>query len=293
MPAKGKANKNHGNPGADVIDGQASDEFVDGKSGDDAVSGGSGNDWVKGGSGNDLLTYTVEGNLTSSDQYDGGSGIDDLLLDMTFDSWMRLDVQDDIARYLPWLEAHLNKKGMATGQSFEFDFAPLLARKIETLRVRVDGVELNPEDEAVTLADDAFAWTEDQVLPGGNVLLNDDVPDLVRSVELVAGPAVGSISIDVSGQFSYDYGDSFQYLSLGESAFMSFNYRSPMLTWMPKLPPSILRLSGLTMRRLPCLIPRRSMKTAASASTLQPTTMMSISLIPSLLPRSSNHRSAE
>ncbi len=225
MPAKGKAKKNHGNPGADVIDGQATDEFVDGKSGDDAVSGGSGNDWVKGGSGNDLLTYTVEDNETSSDQYDGGSGIDDLLLDMTFDSWMRLDVQDDIARYLPWLEAHLNKKGMATGQSFEFDFASLLARKIENLRVRVDGVELNPEDEAVTLTDDAFAWTEDQVLPGGNVLLNDDVPDLVRSVELVAGPAVGSISIDVSGQFSYDYGDSFQYLSLGESAFMSFSYR--------------------------------------------------------------------
>ena len=225
MAAKNKSVKVKGGPKDDSVVGTGGDDFVDGKSGNDKVDGTNGNDWVKGGSGSDVLTYRVSENTDTENLYDGGSGADDLLLAMTFDEWMRLDIQDDIARYLPWLTAHLNNNGFATGQSFAFSAFDLTARKVETLRVTVDGVELNPEDEAVTLGDDSYVTDEDQAAYTSNVLDNDDVPDLVRSVELVTGPQTGSVTIADSGEFTYQFDDAFQQLSLGQSASQQFTYR--------------------------------------------------------------------
>ncbi|MEX0618383.1 MAG: Ig-like domain-containing protein [Pseudohongiellaceae bacterium] len=225
MSAKNKSNKKFGGAGEDSQSGSDTNDRVDGKSGNDEVSGGGGDDWVKGGSGDDVLRYSVTDNFDSTDLYDGGAGVDSLLLKMSFDEWMRLDIQNDIAAYLVWLPAHLNPKGTATGQTFAFSAFDLDARKLENVRVTVDGVELNPEDEAVTLAADSFSFDEDRLTVAGNVLLNDDVPDLVRSVELIDAPAIGDVAIEVSGDFTYGYGDSFQHLAVGESATQSFSYR--------------------------------------------------------------------
>lgn len=225
MAAKGKNNKQKGGPQDNELPGDNGDDFVDGKSGDDSVAGGSGSDWVKGGSGNDVLNYDLGLNADTEDLYDGGSGVDALMLHMSFDDWMRVDIQDDIADYLPWLVAHLNKKGTATGQTYQFNAVDLDARKFESLRVTVDGVELNPEDEAVRPVDDAFEIDEDQSVLSGNVLQNDDVPDLVRSVESVTTAANGTVQIYTSGDFSYSYGDAYQYLAAGETASDQFVYR--------------------------------------------------------------------
>ncbi len=225
MAANDKVNKAKGGPQDDSVPGTDDNDVVDGKSGSDSVDGTAGSDWVKGGSGDDLLTYGVSENDSSENLYDAGAGADELLLAMTFDEWMRLDIQDDIARYLPWLVAHTNDDGFTTGHSFSFAAFSLQARKVEALRVTVDGVELNPEDEAVTLADDALSTDEDQQSVGGNVLTNDDVPDLVRSVELVQGPAVGAVDIATSGDFTYSFDEAFHYLSLGQSLDMEFVYR--------------------------------------------------------------------
>lgn len=231
MAAKGKNNKVKGSSEGDTLNGEVGADKVDGISGNDDVSGSGGSDWVKGGSGDDVLQYTLSANgddgAEGGDLYDGGAGTDSLLINFTFDQWMRWDVQQDVADYLAWLPLQLNRRGIATGEGlFQFNGFNLQARKIEDFRVTVDGMELTPEDDPVLPVDDHFTGTEDDPTINGNVLLNDTVADLVREVTLVNTGRGGVPEIHTNGSFTLTLDNSqFQYLAVGETEDLSFTYQ--------------------------------------------------------------------
>lgn len=226
--ASDKNTKIYGKPGNndDGLEGSSDSEVIDGKSGSDNLSGNGGNDWVKGGSGDDLLSYNETLYQDSSAYYDGGAHYDALMLQLSYSQWLNITLQNDIARYLPWISSQLNDDGIASGELFTFDAFDLNARKFESLRVEVDGVELNPEDEAVTLQDDVYTIDEDAIRVSGIVLENDDVPDLVRLLEITEGVTLGAVEIDPRfGNFTYTFDDIFQSLAVGESATQTFVYQ--------------------------------------------------------------------
>lgn len=215
-----------GKAGADEVNGGDGNDRVKGGSGDDVVQGGAGNDDVEAGSGDDQAIYAVTENASSTDTYDGGSGIDTLTLDMNLAEWMRDDVQADTARYPEFMDSHINSgSGQADGARFNFNAFDLEARRFEILGITVDGLALNPVDEEVTTNDDEATTSGEHSSVSGNVLANDLVPDLVRSVELISGPVLGLLSFDPEGSWNYDPGNDFDYLAEGESEEVRFSYQ--------------------------------------------------------------------
>ena len=95
----------------------------------------------------------------------------------------------------------------------------------------VDGVALDPTDEAVTAIDDISGVNEDDaitVFP--SVLLNDHVPDLTHMVMLVSGPAEGLLVFEPGlpgapdGSYSFDPNGDFEDLAEGETRDVTFVY---------------------------------------------------------------------
>lgn len=213
-------------PGNDTASGGAGNDWVKGGQGDDAVDGGAGSDRVDGNSGNDRLIYTVGENTGANDSYDGGAGTNTLVLHMTRDEWLRDGMQADLAALLAFLgSAAPNAHGANSSAGFTFSSIGLNVRRIASVEVFVDGVQMDPRDESVTaVADDYIAATEHSIV-SGDVLANDLVPDLVRSVEVVTGPALGSLALMNDGSFSYDPGMAFDSLAAGETAIVNFTYR--------------------------------------------------------------------
>ncbi len=201
-----------GTKGKDVLTGTSGSDWIFGRKGNDVLDGGAGSDHVFGGAGNDLLVYRAAQNVGAHDRYYGGSGCDTLRLDLTLAEWLRPAVQSDIARFL------------RDSRHFEFSAFDLDVRGIERLQVRVDGVSLNPRDQRVNAVNDRATVSEDGAV-SGNVLANDSVPDLVRTVQLVSGPAHGTLAFGADGRFSYTPGAFFDFLGAGETATESFRYR--------------------------------------------------------------------
>ncbi len=198
----------------------------------DYLDGGAGNDLVFGGGGNDEAVYTAAENVGAIDVYDGGRGIDTLTLNLTNDEWFNPVLQADIASYLVFLAAHTDPiTGEADNAIFTFSAFNLSASAFENLQVFVDGVAQDPVDEAVTANADASTINEDDpATVFGTVLVNDVVPDLIKSVSLVSGPAQGVLVFNTGtignadGSFSFDPSGDFQDLALGESRDVTFTY---------------------------------------------------------------------
>lgn len=203
-----------------------SNDWVKGGPGDDFLDGGAGNDKVDGGAGNDRLLYVVGDNAGATDSYDGGSGDNTLILSMTRAEWMRDDIQADLAAFLQFLTSEApNANGQMSSKGFTFASLGLQVRRVSNVEVLVDGVPQDPHDEAVVAVDDsAIAATEHSELTG-DVTINDLVPDLVRAVELVNGPAKGSLTLETNGTWRYDPGMAFDTLAQGESEIATFTYR--------------------------------------------------------------------
>lgn len=146
----------------------------------------------------------------------GGAASDTLILQFTRAQWMDPQVQADIA------QAVSNLQG---GSDLTFNAFGLTASNIETLRVFVDGVELTPEDDAVLAQDDVVVTSGEHEVVIGNVLDNDDAPDLVKSVDLVTGPDLGTLVLNADGTYTYDPGNAFDSLAEGETTTQSFSYR--------------------------------------------------------------------
>lgn len=213
-----------GGSGNDLLLGGSGNDNLKGGSGNEILDGGAGSDKLDAGSGNDLAIYRVSENVGARDDYQAGSGIDTLRLVFTRDEWMRADVQADVARYQTFLAANTNPNGEANGHEFEFAAFGLQAKSFEKLEVVVDGVALDPRDEAVTARADS-AHVEEGASVSGNVLDNDLVPDLVRAVALVSGPQHGTLVFHADGSYLYTPGAYFDSLAVGQTATASFTYR--------------------------------------------------------------------
>jgi len=214
-----------GGSGNDRMNGGSGNDKLDGGKGDDTLDGGSGSDTVLGGSGNDTITYVASENAGANDVYEGGSGKDTLVLKLTRAEWLRADVQKDVSDFLKFIDDHTGKKGEADNKVFKFTAFGLKASEFENLKVVVDGVEIDPRDQAVDAVNDLFTSAAEDSIVTGNVLANDTVPDLVKSVALVSGPAVGSLTLNDDGTFAYDPGQAFNSLGAGQTATQTFTYR--------------------------------------------------------------------
>ncbi len=223
----------NGGSGADIINGMGGNDRINAGSGNDIIDGGSGNDIVSGDSGDDLAIYVMGENVGSTDVYDGGSGIDTLQLVLTRAEWQSPAVQADIARYLVFLAQQTNpQNGQASNANFTFSFG-LTVSKFENLQVLVDGVSMDPRDQAVTLVNDVMSAGEESVSAAVNVLANDSVPDLIATLTNTQ-PAHGSVTLTrTSGApgsadtASFVYTPSpthWQYLAAGQTATDTFTY---------------------------------------------------------------------
>jgi VCBS repeat-containing protein len=218
------ANTISGGSGNDTVLGGGGDDRLMGDAGNDVLDGGAGNDTVSGGSGDDVLVYVVAENAGSEDTYSGDAGIDTLRLVLTRSEWMSPEFQSDLAHYLDFLAAKVNPTGQAGPGTFDFTAFKLHAGSFEKLEVTVDGVALDPRDQPVTAVADAATVSEDGTVAGA-VLANDVVPDLIRSVELIAAPAHGALTFNPDGTYVYTPGAYFNSLAVGETATETFQYR--------------------------------------------------------------------
>jgi VCBS repeat-containing protein len=223
----------NGGSGADIINGMGGNDRINAGSGNDIMDGGSGNDIVNGDSGDDLGIYVLSENIGSTDVYDGGSGVDTLQLVLTRAQWQSPAVQADIARFLTFLAQVTNPvNGQATNANFTFSFG-LTVSKFEALKVIVDGVTLDPRDEAVTLVNDVMSAGEETASVSVNVLANDSVPDLIATLTNTQ-PSHGTVTLTrtsgapaTADTASFIYTPSptyWQYLAAGETATDTFTY---------------------------------------------------------------------
>jgi VCBS repeat-containing protein len=230
---------NSGN-GDDSVSAGAGNDSVNGGAGNDTLDGGSGSDQLNGGSGSDTLIYNVSENMAAGtkDVYTGGADVDTLQLQFTRAQWLESSTQTQIAAYLAHLAAVTNARtgevsnGSASDFVFSFGSSTLTVQMTEALRVLVDGVEMNPANEAVKALGDAGATTEDGPGIQIHVLQNDLVPDLVKSLMLASAPAHGTATLvqptmgdPSTWYFQYQpHAADFQYLAAGEHATDTFSY---------------------------------------------------------------------
>ena len=130
-------------------------------------------------------------------------------------------MQNDIRRFLDALNG---AGGYCGGGAFDFSAFSLDVRGFEALKVTVDGVELSAGDDPVDARNDAFTVAENATV-GGQVLTNDIVPDLVKSVSLVSSPSAGLLTFNADGTFTFDTNHAFDSLNAGQTATVTFTYR--------------------------------------------------------------------
>ena len=205
---------------------------------DDLLDAGADNDSVFAGQGDDRVVHNVGENLGASDYYNGGHDTDTLQINITQEEWLALNesspyLQDDFDDYLAFLAANTNAQtGEANGAVFQFQSLGIRATRFENFEVFVDGVQINPADEAVTAVDDdrlgVDGAIEDGAVISGSVIDNDEFPDFFREVRLITGlnPNEGTLTLNSDGSFEYDVGTDFQSLGLGDSAIISFVYEA-------------------------------------------------------------------
>jgi len=231
----------NGGSGDDVIHGGAGNDKISGGSGDDTLNGGSGSDTLNGGSGDDTLIYNLSENSAAGtkDVYTGGSGKDTVLIEFTLAQWLDAGNQAQIANYLQHLAKYTNAKtgevsnGSASDFTFTFGGSTLTVQMIEKLAVTVDGVVLNPANEAVTARADVASVHEDAPSVVIDVLANDSVPDLVANLVVMTQPAHGTVQVETNdsanpAHWTLKYTATpghWNYLAAGETAQETFTYK--------------------------------------------------------------------
>lgn len=201
--------------------------------GTNVVDTGIGNNTVTAGAGNDTLIYHAAGNQNTLSTFDGGTGVDTLRLVLTRAEWMSDAVQTDVANYLKFLSEHAPAGSEADAVAFKFSAFGLSASSMSQLQVTVDGVSIDPANHTVVLADDAIVTAADTASQAINVLTNDSVPDLIKSLTHT-DPSHGTVQFSAdfshtaaapSAQFIYTPTAGFyDYLAAGETATDAFSY---------------------------------------------------------------------
>ncbi|TPK61501.1 hypothetical protein FJ930_27630 [Mesorhizobium sp. B2-4-15] len=212
--------------GDDVVYGGGGNDQIDGGSDNDFLDGGGGSDTLVGGSGNDTLAYTMAENAGATDTYDGGSGTADRLrLNLSYNEWIRADVQQDLTTAQTFIQP-------PGGKSFHFTSFDLTVKNIEYMDVYVNGVKMNLADQAVSLAADSISAPEDGAGSAVNLLSNDSIPDLVKTLTFTQ-PLNGSVALvtdysnpsnPIANAIYTSDGAHWQYLAAGQIAHDSFTY---------------------------------------------------------------------
>ncbi len=246
----------YGGQDQDILFGNRGSDYLDGGEGGDLVFGGRGNDSL-------IFTYSENTYLDDEDDdhddddddhddddhgeghdddddhnddddhdeddaeidyYDGGRGIDTLVLNFTASEWADPDIQQEIRDYLDFIAAHTGPNGQAHGE-FEFETLNLVASNFELVEVYVDGVLTDPNGGGtpVTAADDAFSVGEDNDLTG-DVGLND-TPSTGVTFTLISGVANGILTLNADGTFSFLTNGAFESLDDGDTAIETFTYQ--------------------------------------------------------------------
>ena len=190
----------HGGRGADtVIGGRGSDLILAGN-GDNVIDAGGGGDLAISGHGRDLFIHRFGQNAGAQDLYDGGRGQDRLRLVFTQAEWQRADVQADVAAFLAHQNGFLNQLLRPFGLSTPFCFQSmgLVVLNIEDLEIEVAGVLLNPADQPVQAVADALTVSEDGPATAIDLLANDSAPDRIASVQVLAAPTIGTVTLATS-----------------------------------------------------------------------------------------------
>jgi VCBS repeat-containing protein len=195
---------------------------------DDYLDGGAGSDKVYGGRGDDIAVYSMAGNLGAGfknigtkDDYDGGTGHDTLVLQLTHGEAALVSVKQDIAAFQKFLDSRASSRG----DEFEFKSFNLDVSNFEALRIEL--VNTGPTARA-----DAGATNEDTLLifAGPGVLANDSDADHLDVLSVIAGGTTSakgaSVVLTASGGYSYDPTDSLalQQLGAGQTAIDTFSY---------------------------------------------------------------------
>ncbi len=212
--------------GNDFAAGGNGNDFLYGEAGNDVLDGGRGSDIVDGGSGSDTLIFT-DAERGGLDRYIGGSGADSLVLEFAAARFADPAVKAEVIAYLDFLAAG------GTG-NFTFTTMNLVVSSVEALVVKVDGAIIDPRaggNTAPTGAADSYTAGENGVLDvspateRGSLVDNDSTGTGAFTVELVTGPANGSLTLNADGTFSFNPGTAFDYLAVGQSAVETFTYR--------------------------------------------------------------------
>src|SRR5262245_8241178 len=209
--------------------GTKGDDILVGTSGNDKLSGGKGNDFLDGraggdklfaGPGDDVLVYSMAGNLGAGfenvgahDEYNGGTGSDTLVLQLTYGEAQLASVQQDITAFQDLLARRANPHG-DHGREFEFKSFNLDVRNIEAMQVQL-------VNTAPTARADAGATNEDTLLvvAGPGVLANDSDPDHLDVLSVVAGSTTSAkgaaVVLSANGGYTYDPSGALELQKLG------------------------------------------------------------------------------
>ena len=219
--------------GASNVTTGVGDDTITAGAGDAVVDSGLGNDTVTTAAGNDLVTYRVTGNAGHHSLFTAAAGVDTLNLVMTRAEWMSDAVQTDVATYLSFLAANKGASGENNATEYTFKAFGLTASAFEKLQVHVDGVSIDPANHPVALGDDEMTTTENEVSAAVDVLSNDSVPDLIKTLTYTDS-LNGSVQLDAAyvntaspaaAQFIYTPTAGFyDYLAVGETANDVFTY---------------------------------------------------------------------
>jgi len=238
-----------GGAGSDTLNGLSGDNLISGGDGADKLNGGAsldtldggaGSDTISGNSGDDLLVFDARTPAGTLDVYDGGSGKDTLKLVLTFDQWFSASVQAELASHLNFVLVNTQWRTLEANNT-EFSFTSLgvglRTSKIEYLKVVAGGVDVgDATDEAVTLAADSATVTENTSGVSMNVLANDLVPDMVKTLTFTQPgnyPAKGGVILEggpfVAGSTAAwlkytPVAGAWGFLAAGATATETFNY---------------------------------------------------------------------
>jgi VCBS repeat-containing protein len=207
--------------GSDIVFGGDGNDILFGDSGNDTLNGGRGSDYVDGGTGNDTLTFNVA-DAGGFDIYNGGSGVDRVVFEMTAAQWANAAIKADVLAFL----AHI---GSGQSSSFFIQSLNLVVTNVESFQIKVDGQIIDPFANGNTLptaSNDSFSLSENGTLgAGSSVIGNDNTGTGAFTVTLTSGPALGVLALNADGTFTYDPGTAYDYLAAGTSATMAFTYQ--------------------------------------------------------------------
>lgn len=212
-----------GGSGHDELYGGSGNDLLVGGSGGDILDGGSGRDWLYGQSGRDSLIFNAAENSSSlNDYYDGGRGVDKLIIELTGAEYNE-SVRADLLAFIDWIDAR-TFRGTVNYGTYNFDTLNLSVARIEQLVLRVDGELVDPNtpiNANVKAENDAFVIAEDSSI--FDTVISNDSPSTGGTVRLISGVSRGMLTLSGDGNFSFDASD-FDSLAEGETTTESFTY---------------------------------------------------------------------